>query len=78
MVMIEVDIVLRPSTFLHIIMMEYARSTQGSLKMIVKGKCKEKNPKQSSRLFVISISKSSLLFLYMHATTPSSKHDNTP
>ena len=42
MVMIEMDIVLRPSTFLHITMVEYARSTQGPLKMIVKGSVKRK------------------------------------
>ena len=41
-VMREVDIGLRPYTFLHITMADYIFSTQGSLKNLFQGVCKEK------------------------------------
>ena len=78
MVMREVDIGLRLCTILCITMLDYKFSTQGSLKKLFQGVCKEKIFKNSSRMCIISISKSSLLLLYKHATTPSSTHVTKP
>ena len=62
----EVDICLIPETFLRIIMVDYKLLTQGSLKNIFQGFCKEK----------IHI-KIIIIILSMHITTLSSQHNTT-
>ena len=74
----EVDIGLRPDHFLHINIVEYTLYTQGSIKKLFQGVYKEKLSKQTSRLCLISTSKSSLLLLSNISTTSSSNHTTTP
>ena len=76
-VMREVHIGLIPATLLHITMVDCTFSTKFPSRIYSKGCARRKYSKHSSRLFLISTSKFSLLFLSKNATTLSSKHTTT-